>query len=31
MSELIYITVAVLAAGATFALVFRRTGGDCIP
>ncbi len=31
MSELIFILVALLAAGTTFALVYRRTGGDCIP
>ncbi len=31
MSELIFIVVALLAAGFTFALIYNRTGGDCIP
>lgn len=31
MSELIHIIVAVLVAGVTFVLVFRRTRGDCTP
>ncbi len=31
MSELIFIIVALLAAGFTFALVYQKTGGNCIP
>lgn len=31
MSELIFIIVALLAAGLTFALIYKKTGGDCIP
>ena len=31
MTEYILIGVAIAAAIATFAVLFKRTGGDCLP
>ena len=31
MKEFILIGVAILAGIATFAVLFKRTGGDCLP
>ncbi len=31
MKEIFFIIIAILAGGATFALIFKKFGGDCIP